>query len=439
MKMSFKLFAIAVVALIVASMPGTAWAQFFVDCSGNTSGAPTTINSVVPQLTNGSSLAVIGTCTENVTLQGLNNISVGAPFNQSMALQGHLTLNGMQNTFVYGVNVTGSKGDGITIQNSNGVQLDACSSSNNAGAGVNISGMSGVNLTASGSYDNNGALGITMSENSLLNTSATAGPIDISGNTGGGIYAERSAVYGFGNLTINNNKANPQSLSPDGFGIQFEGAARGVFLGLFGTNVVSGNQAGGIELQENSEISFCCIFAPATQSNVIQNNGPTGISVGFGSQLTLFDGVLISGHTDAGIDVYGHSQAFISGNNVISGNGTQGSSDPGRAGLRVDGNSEGYLRGGQISQNNGPGILALVNSSLDFQGVQFSGNSDGSVRCDGSSVMASDLPNLPGSGVPCAFANSLANGQHAFVTPHIPDWKALQAYENKYKQTGSAY
>ena len=38
------------------------------------------------------------------------------------------------------------------------------------------------------------------------------------------------------------------------------------------------------------------------------------------------------------------------------------------AGIVVDGNSEAYLRGGQITMNQGPAMLVLVNSSADFTG-----------------------------------------------------------------------
>ena len=81
--------------------PSRAFGQFVVDCTGNTPGAYTTINSVVPLLTNGAVVQITGPCTENVTIGGLDNLWIGAPWGQTALLQGSLTINGMQNLFLY--------------------------------------------------------------------------------------------------------------------------------------------------------------------------------------------------------------------------------------------------------------------------------------------------------------------------------------------------
>jgi hypothetical protein len=205
---------------------------------------------------------------------------------------------------------------------------------------------------------------------------------------------------------------------------------------LFGPNTIAGNQAGGAFLQENSEISFFSLGQP----NVIQGNGPVGVSVGLGSQVTFFDisgavNAQITGHTSAGVDIYSNSQAYFNGANQILQNGTF--SDPRSAGIRVDGNSQVLLRGGQVAQNNGPGILALVNSSADFTGVTFAGNAQGEIiSCDSSSWMVSDLTRsssaLAAAGVACRIPHALGNRDVFKSLPTTPDWSAHKARFDKY-------
>ena len=74
----------------------------------------------------------------------------------------------------------------------------------------------------------------------------------------------------------------------------------------------------------------------------------------------------------AGVDLYGNSQAWLFGANQIHNNGS--TTDPTSAAIRVDGNSELFLRSGTIAHNIGPALLALVNSSVDFNGVTFARN-----------------------------------------------------------------
>jgi hypothetical protein len=416
-----------------------------VDCSGNTPGAYTTINSVLPLLTNGSQVMIVGTCTENVSLNNLNNVYMGAPWGQTMNLQGNLFINGSLNLILYGMNVTNASGDGIDVQNSLGISLEACTSTNNAGVGLNVWNGSAVSVADSGSYSNNANDGIYAQENSIVEVNAWSSPILVSNNMDAGVHVDRSVFEAEGiSITQNKIAAGAYPFGGDagnatGNGIRELGASR-VLLGGWGTfpNTIAGNQGDGISLQENSEISLS--GPSALPANIVQGNGPVGISVGYGSQLTLYDNVQLTNHADAGVDVYGNSQAFIYGTNQITNNGTD-PSYAARAGVRVDGNSEAYLRGGQISHNGGPGILALVNSSLDFTGVTFTGNSGGPVACDSSSWMGSDLaggnPNAggyPGALMTCRTPNNLGNRTHAAPVFDPPDLNRLKALEAQYQQ-----
>jgi len=78
----------------------------------------------------------------------------------------------------------------------------------------------------------------------------------------------------------------------------------------------------------------------------------------------LYNNTIISDHASAGIDIYANSQAYFFGANKIQRNG--GDAGPRSAAIRVDGNSEAFLRGGEVANNTGPGLLVLVNSSVAF-------------------------------------------------------------------------
>ena len=196
-----------------------------------------------------------------------------------------------------------------------------------------------------------------------------------------------------------------------------------------------------VSLQEGSEISIGSVLPAAP--NIISNNGPFGIQAGFGSQVTLA-GAVVSGHTGPGVDIYGHSQFYGTsqlsgvGATQISNNGTAG--DPLSAGIRVDGNSEALLRGVTISQNVGPAILALVNSSVDFAGNTFNGNA-GVITCDSTSSMASDLAKTattPAAGVICSTTHTLGNRVMSGPAPAVPDISVWKKLHSDYQQRSAA-
>jgi hypothetical protein len=405
-----------------------------VDCTGANTSAYPSINAALPNATPGSFILVTGPCAENVSLYGQNALNLGAYYGQTATINGAISINNSQNVFLYGLNVTNAAGDGISVSNSRGISLNVCSSSGNAGVGLRVGGMSDVTIGASGAFDRNTAGGMNIGGNSLVAVVAWAGPVDISNNGGPGVWASQANFSTIGSTTISNNVFGTGSNS--GFGIDLRGGAHAQIGALFGPNVISGNQNGGASLQENAEISFWSIGQP----NQIQSNGPVGVLAGFGSQVTFADisgplAALITDHTSAGVDLYANSQAYFLGANQVLRNGTL--TNPRSAGIRVDGNSEVFLRGGQVAQNYGPGILALVNSSADFTGVTFAGNAGGEIiDCDSSSWMVSDLTRssnvLAAAGVACRIPHALGNRDGFKSLPTTPDWSAHKAQYDKY-------
>jgi hypothetical protein len=416
--------------------PTVARAQYLiVDCTGANTSAYPSINAVLPNATPGSFILVTGPCNENVSLNGLSALNSGAYYGQTATINGSISISNSQNIFLYGLNVSNPAGNGISVSNNRGISLNVCSSSGNSGMGLSVNGMSDVTIGASGAFDHNGNGGINVNGDSLVALVAFAGSVDISNNSGPGVWESSSSVFStLGPTTITNNVTGVGT-NP-GYGIELLGGARAQIGSLFGPNTISGNQAGGAFLQENSEISFFSLGQP----NVVQGNGPVGVSVGLGSRVTFYDitgsvNAQITGHTSAGVDIYSNSQAYFNGSNQILQNGTV--SDPRSAGIRVDGNSEVFLRGGQVAQNYGPGILALVNSSADFTGVTFAGNAGGEIiDCDSSSWMVSDLTRSSGAfaavGVACRTPHALGNRDVFKSMPTTPDWSGHKAQFDRY-------
>ena len=419
--------------------PNPARAQFLVvDCSGANPYAFPTINSALPSAGPGAFIAVTGACNENVAIYGALNLTLGTSYGQTVTLSGNLSISNSQNVYLYGLNVTNNFGDGIDVTSSRSVVLDTCGSSGNAGNGLAAGTSSDVSITAVGTFSNNGGYGIRSDNNSYVNIYSWAGTTDISNNQTAALWVGQGNFATLGNTHMANNAF---TTSPGlHVAIDMRGGGKAQFGSIFGpnsSNIIENNPNGAVSLQENAEISFWSL--QSSGPNIIRNNGPFGVEAGFGSQVTLA-GAQITGHTGPAVDVYAHSQLYGTsqipglGATQMQGNATAGG--PLNAAIRVDGNSEVLLRGLNLSENNGPAILALVNSSADFAGGTFSGNT-GVITCDSSSTMVSDLSvvaRTPASGVACATAHSLGNRLVNAPTPAVPDITPWKAMHNRYQQ-----
>jgi|SRR5579864_1117184 len=350
-------------------------AQLFVDCSGTNPTAFPTITAALQQApANGATIFVTGSCNETVNIYGMQGLNLGAFFGQTATINGALTISNSQNVFLYGVQMTNSPVDGITVSDSTAILLESCSATGSRFNGLRAQNMSDVAIIgAGGSFDNNASSGIWANVGSLVWLNNWAGPVDVSNNSLDGIECEQSTCGILGNTTLLNNGIS---------GIDLVGGSKMEVAAYYGPNLIQGNTSSGVSARERSRIS---IFTPHTS---IRSNGPVGVAVGFGSQVTLSD-VEISGQSSAALDLYGNSQAWLFGANQIENNGSSG--DPASAALRIDGNSEVFLRSGTIRNNIGPALLALVNSSVDFSDVIFAVNTGGIVSCDNTAVVVSDL------------------------------------------------
>ncbi len=407
--------------------PAASRAQLVVDCTGATPGAFTTINAALPSAGPGTFILVTGPCTEDVALANQTNLFLGAWYGTRATVNGQISISDSHGIYLYGLNVSSATRSGISVSSTQAVIIDSCTSNGNAGNGLDLNGGSEALIISPASFDNNASGGIHLYTNSIVQlTSWNGQPIDISNNRGPGVWASQASFLTFGHTTIANNVLGTGSSS--GFGVDLRGGAKAQFGGISGPNIITGNQSGGVSLQETAEASF---FNFGSQT-LIQNNGPVGVTASFGSQVTFFDDVEVSGHSGPALDLYGNSQGYLFGANYFHNNGTAG--DPRSAAIRVDGNSEAFLRGGLVSQNIGPAILALVNSSVDFTGVSFSSNTGGVIACDSSAYMASDLATglNTAPGVTCRMPHSLGNHSINKLQSALPDWSAIKALQAKY-------
>ncbi len=423
-------------ACLTVSAPALGQAYYFVDCSGTNPNDYSTIGSALAVAGPGSYVLITGTCNENVNITNGWNLNVGAAYGQTANINGNVSVTASNSVFVYGLNVTNPSGDAFDVNSSHNVTLWTCTGNGNAGVGLSVQGTD-VTVDGPGSFDDNRNGGMSAGGNSVLNVLASGGPVDISSNHGPGVAVGDGALFQtLGNTTITNNIDIPGGVRPNGFGIQAVSASKVQVANCFGTTLISGNQSGGIDARESSQVSLW--DCGTVGANLVKNNGPVGISVGMGSQLALYDNVAISGHTGPGVDLYAEGQLYMYGPNVIAQNGNAG--DPRSAGVVADGNSEVFLRGGTISANAGPGILALVNSSVDSVGATFSGNTGGIAVCDSSAYMVSDLlpaAGNPPSGVTCRTPHHLGNRRDVSSHPVAPDITAQKNRAALYKKFAS--
>jgi Right handed beta helix region len=399
-----------------------------VDCSGATPGAYGSISSAVWAASNGTSIYVYpGTCYEDVNISNLSNFSIGTWWPGAVALHGSFTVNGSNNIFIYGFNVTSAYGSGFNVYHSSrNIMIDSCTSSGNPGYGVNINGNSSVYIQGSGNFSGNANRGIDVSENSTLWLFGWGGPISINDNSQFGINLDQSDLFSYGNVQLENNTGAPYS----GYGVQIIRGSRALFLALNGDNTVSGNQTAGIFIDSHSQAQLVGgSYLGTSFENYVQQNGPSGIVVRYGSQLTLATAGYVTGHSEVGIDVFGNSQLAMYGNNFIQNN-------PGQAAIRLDGNSQAQLYNAVISGNGGPGVLILGNSSAVVQTDSVTSNSGGPILCDTSAYLVTDLaPPVLGSGNACKTPS--LPGIHRFHMEHPtfnpPDWRPQKAIEDRYR------
>lgn len=158
--------------------PATLHAQLIVDCSGGNPNAFPSITAALQQApTIGSNILVTGACNETVNVYGMVGLNLGAPYGLTATINGALAISNSQNVFLYGLHVTNSPIDGITVSDSTAVMLEACTASGNTLNGLRVQNMSDMQIVgAGGAFNNNASSGIWANVGSLLWFNNWAGP-----------------------------------------------------------------------------------------------------------------------------------------------------------------------------------------------------------------------------------------------------------------------
>jgi hypothetical protein len=223
-----------------------------VDCSGANPNDYPTISSALASVTGpGAYILIMGTCTENVTVNNAFNLSIGAWYGQTVNLTGSITVNASEGVMLYGLNVTNPSGNGFTINSSRAVILESCSSNSNQLVGLSAQALSEVSVVGPSSFDHNGTGGIYIDSGAILEINDWQGPTDISNNQGPGVWLSSGSLFTtLGTTTILNNSGAPNLQNPEGtFGVVLLGAGKAQIGTCYGPNTIQGNEAGGIFLQ----------------------------------------------------------------------------------------------------------------------------------------------------------------------------------------------
>jgi len=432
------LFGYVATILALISSPPVAICQYThwlnVNCALSTDSPPTysSINAAISAATDRTGIYVFpgSVCNEQVSVANFTDLGIVTDQASTFKVIGNLTIQNSYSVYVYGALVSNASGNGINVNDSRAVTLDDCGSSNNSGLGLNVSS-SEVTVNHTGIFDYNAGGGVMAGLNSTLYLSGwwpnTGVQFEMIGNVGSGLHLDRSVFEATGNTTIANTVSSTGGVFPDAFGIMAFGGSAGGLFGMTGPNVLTNNNGGGIFLAEKSEFSLGGGQSWAPYPITIQGNGPFGVFTEFGAQVTIFGATQILDQTTAGVDIFANSQAAIYGNNQISHNGT--GLDPSRSGILVEGNSQAYVRGATISQNGGPGILNLANSSVDLNSSTILSNIGGPATCDGTAVLKSDLPSsVLGSSSACRIAAGAGNQRSLNPRAPVLDQERWKAY-----------
>lgn len=344
----------------------------FVDCSGNTEGAFTSINDALAFLNSTSPddpywnwIEVTGTCTENVWVNDQRKLAIAASWEQTATINSAnpnaapLSIGSSRSVYLYGLILTGGS-SGLEAFRGSEIYMERCIAESNSWMGVNISGTTLV-TARNLELRNNGWAGLFVAENSQFITTDwdPDSGLRISNNGGPGVSVDYSLFLSRGGVTVENNL----------LGLEAKTGKLVLGGGSLGGNIIRGNRLAGVSVVENSEVAIW-------GQNLIQNNGPVGVRAASGSNADIFGyeggSTTIEGHTDAGIEVKERGQLMVWGLNFVRNNGSGHPS----AGIRVDQTSQfvTMMNGLQVTNNMGSGIFADVNSSIDLSNITVSGN-----------------------------------------------------------------
>jgi hypothetical protein len=311
--------------LLVLLSSGLAFAtDTTVGCPGGTPGAFTSITAALASLpaAGPNSIAVSGTCTENIVIVGRTDLGIfGNPTATIVPANPNGRVLSIFDSLRVGVsnNITFNGGRGIAITTTPTTNFDA----------INVLNSGSIGITSTDS--------LVHLSNSSITSSARSG-ISVSGGT---FYLDTG-------VNVSNNGRSGVSA----------GSAHLVLNGGDGTpgtaNIISHNGGVGVAIFNTGEADI------NGDNEITFNGGPFGLEVIHTSTVLMSDGI-INSNTGLGVHCGESSHCEFSGVTQINSN-TGG-------GVEITDHSDAYLDGGiTISGNTGVGILVDLSSLLNSLG-----------------------------------------------------------------------
>jgi len=371
-----------------------------VDC-GNPSPPPGTYSSISGALSalsfiGPNTINVTGTCAESLNLTGYQNLTI-----QATSLGAATLSPGNPNSAAF--SLTSSRlivfrrlilKRGVRIGRDSEATLDNCTVEDSTGAGVNVGPQAIVTVSGS-TLQNNAAAGLRATSNSsvILGGNNLSQAVLITGNSGGGISGDGSAIDLNGNVTIENNNGNGLAVTGGRLNLNATNA----------DNILRNNTASGVVVQGSGSATF-------VGQNSIQNNPAIGVLVVASSaqfnERALPDGTvratLIEGSVNSGITVADSGQANLQGHHKIRNNGsTTDCPSTVCGGVRAFNSSTfGISNGVEITNNVGPGIFTDMHSDIVVvTPVTVSGNTGGDIQLTLASGMMVLYPGSTGNAI----------------------------------------
>ena len=384
----FARVAMSLLLLSVFSFAGIARADYVeVTCPGQSLNAA--VGSLSPH--GPHHIVVEGTCPESIYIEGKDFLTITGP-TAIIESPGGTTFQivASRRVVLDGLTIR-SGGAGITLDEAS-VEVRNCLVDEPQAEGITAKNGSMLRLVSS-TVSRAGGPGVALwgDEAWAHIVGSSSKPTYIEGSSGDGIHLNGSStVTVLGNTFVEGN---------EGFGINQLAHSRALIIG--GTAwpdwgpshlvVIRDNEKGGLQVAESSH---CALGAAA----VVRDNGPVGVLVQLGGVLITFPlafadsggpiATLIEGHARSGVEAKSNSQVTIQGLSRVLANGTPGI--PGSSGVSVTGGSHllvapsklGDEFPAEFSDNNGSGISADFNSTVQVTGAIISNNTDEGVRVE---------------------------------------------------------
>jgi hypothetical protein len=339
----YKLLFMGLLVLLLSSSQAFA-ADTTVGCPGGTPGAFTTINAALASLpaAGPNSIAVSGTCTENVFVFNRTDLSIfgnpNATIQPASPTGRPMFLSGSQRVSV--TNIVFNGGRGILINTSDDLSFDSDTVQN--GSGIGITALDSRTHISNSTITTNARSGISVNGGSF----SVDGGVNITNNGRSGVSA------GTAHLSLNGGDGTPGTANV----ISHNG---GVGVALFNTaegdinadNQITFNGSFGLEVFHTSTVLM--------SDGIINNNTGIGVHCGETSHCEFSGVTNINSNAAGGVEITDHSDAYLDGGIVISGNTG--------VGLLIDLSSVlNSLGGNTITNNTGDAVVLNTLSVLKF-------------------------------------------------------------------------